>query len=425
MVNAVGFVLICYSAFVVSTTYTYPNLYSVFPVIGTCLLLIAGLQGGFISRIYTNVFFERLGDVSYGWYLWHWPFIVFAEKAFSARPYVLVLASVASLFVSIATYRLIEKPIRYSTRLLGRKAWGVLAFCIAASFVVVFAVDRATDSGLGLYKEKDDDVLLALSSCYSIGRNGQFPDICDNGVGEVARPILLLGDSQAQSAADGLYEAGASMGIRVLGFGAGGCPMRSASTLRESAWCPEAQDFYLSAVGSLQPALVVIANRYDDYVIKGSDPMTPDIWIPFENGQIPENKEEQIKSIVDSLFSMVQEVRDFGVGVVILLDTPNAVMPSSSVLSKLRGPTQQEIEKVVSANMVRDEINSLIRLRFANMNLVEIVDPQTSLCSDYPMCFSMNQGRYLYWEQQHLNRQGSLQLVPLWKSIISDRHKGE
>ena len=106
------------------------------------MLIVSGLQRSFVSSIYTNVIFEKLGNVSYGWYLWHWPFIVFAEKAFSPRPYVLVLASVASLLVSIATYRLIEKPIRYSTRLLGRKAWGVLAFCIVASFVVVFAVDR-------------------------------------------------------------------------------------------------------------------------------------------------------------------------------------------------------------------------------------------------------------------------------------------
>ena len=156
-INAIGLALICYSAFTISTAYSYPSFNSFIPVLGTCLLIVSGLQRSFVSSIYTNVIFEKLGNVSYGWYLWHWPFIVFVEKVFSPRPYVLVLASVASLLVSIATYRFIEKPIRYSTRLLGRKAWGVLAFCIVASFVVVFAVDRATDSGLGLYKERAID----------------------------------------------------------------------------------------------------------------------------------------------------------------------------------------------------------------------------------------------------------------------------
>jgi hypothetical protein len=95
------------------------------------------------------------------------------------------------------------------------------------------------------------------------------------------------------------------------------------------------------------------------------------------------------------------------------------------VLSKQRGPTANEIERVTKANEVRDEINSLIRIQLSNAAGVTIIDPQSYLCDEYPVCFASIGGRYSYWEQQHLNRNGSLLLVPVWKSVISGLYKGE
>jgi hypothetical protein len=378
-----------------------------------------------LSKIYSNVVFEKLGNVSYGWYLWHWPFIVYAERIFSSDTQVLVLASIASLFVAIVTYRLIEQPIRYSANLRGRRAWVVLAVCMGVSFVAVFAVDKSSETGLGLYRDQDENILVALKGCFSFSRDGQFPNTCDNGVEENGNSIMLLGDSQAESAADGLYQSASELGVRVLGYGASGCPMRSTSTIRESGWCPKAQDFYLSAVITQRPRLVVIANRYDEYVIQGSDSSSLDIRIPFADGRIPKNKQQQIQSMVESLITQVKLVRDTGAEVVILLDTPNVVMPAFTVLSKQRGPTAYEIERVSKANEVRDEIISQIRIQIANADGVTIIDPKSYLCDEYPICFADIEGRYSYWEQQHLNRNGSLLLVPLWKSVISDVYKGE
>jgi hypothetical protein len=424
-INALGLALIVLSSFAISSTYSFPNASALIPVLGTCLLVVSGGQSGVISKIYSNVVFEKLGNVSYGWYLWHWPFIVYAERIFSSDTWVLVSASIVSLFVSVVTYRLIEQPVRYSVNLRGKKAWLVLAVCIGVSLAAVITVDKASETGLGLYKDRNDDMLLALNGCYSVSRDAQFPNTCDNGVEENGDSILLLGDSQAESAADGLFQSGSELGVRVLGYGAGGCPMRSTSTLRELEWCPKAQDFYLSSVVAQRPRLVIIANRYDDYAIKGSDSTSPDIRIPFADGRLPADKQQQIQSIVESLVTQVKWVRETGAEVAILLDTPNVVMPASTVLSKQRGPTANEVERVTKANEVRDEVNSQIRIQLSNAAGVTIIDPQSYLCDEYPVCFADIDGRYSYWEQQHLNRNGSLLLVPLWKTVISDLYKGE
>lgn len=424
-INALGLALIVLSSFAISSTYSFPDASALIPVLGSCLLVISGGQIGVISKIYSNVVFEKLGNLSYGWYLWHWPFIVYAERVFSSDTRVLVLASIVSLFLAIITYRLIEQPVRYSVKLRGKKAWLVLAVCIGVSSVAVVSVDKSSETGLGLYKDQNDDMLVALKGCYSVSRDGRFPNTCDNGVEENGDSILLLGDSQAESAADGLFQSGSELGVRVLGYGAGGCPMRSTSTLRELEWCPKAQEFYLSSVVAQRPRLVIIANRYDDYAIKGSDSSSPDIRIPFADGRLPADKQQQIQSIVESLVTQVKRVRDTGAEIAILLDTPNVIMPASTVLSKQRGPTANEIERVTKANAVRDEIISRIRIQLANAAGVTIIDPQSYLCDEYPVCFAEIDGRYSYWEQQHLNRNGSLLLVPLWKSVISGLYKGE
>jgi peptidoglycan/LPS O-acetylase OafA/YrhL len=425
VINTLGLVLLVLSSFAITSTYSFPNASALIPVLGTCLLVVSGGQSGMLSKIYSNVVFEKLGNVSYGWYLWHWPFIVYAERIFSSDTQVLVLASIASLFVAIVTYLLIEQPIRYSANLRGKRAWVVLAVCMGASFIAVFAVDKSSETGLGLYRDQDENILVALNGCFSVSRDGQFPNTCDNGVEENGNSIMLLGDSQAESAADGLYQSASELGVRVLGYGAAGCPMRSTSTIKESGWCPKAQDFYLSAVITQRPRLVVIANRYDEYVIQGSDSSTADIRIPFADGRIPMNKQQQIQSMVESLIIQVKLVRETGAEVAILLDTPNVVMPAFTVLSKQRGHTDYEIKSVTQDNEVRDEIISQIRIQLSNAAGVTIIDPQRYLCDEYPVCFADIGGRYSYWEQQHLNRNGSLLLVPLWKSVISGLYKGE
>src|SRR5581483_499189 len=54
------------------------------PVAGTAGLLLAG-RGGVparVTRLLATGPLTRLGDLSYGWYLWHWPAIVLVGFAF-------------------------------------------------------------------------------------------------------------------------------------------------------------------------------------------------------------------------------------------------------------------------------------------------------------------------------------------------------
>jgi hypothetical protein len=54
------------------------------------------------------------------------------------------------------------------------------------------------------------------------------------------------------------------------------------------------------------------------------------------------------------------------------------------------------------------------------MSGVIIVDPQEYLCENYPECSAVIDGTIAYWEKQHLNRFGSMKLVPLWTKTLAE-----
>jgi hypothetical protein len=220
--------------------------------------------------------------------------------------------------------------------------------------------------------------------------------------------------------ADGLFKAGENLGIRVFGYGAGGCPMRSRSTVKAVEWCPQVQNAYLLAVERGQPRIVVFANRYDQYAIESIEFGANDLRVPFANGRYPVNRDEQIESIVDSLVEQITLVRNLGPKVVVLLETPTVAMNSQTIYSKyVRAFNSKERASIKEFNKVRDGINQIIRSRIGVIAGVTVVDPKDYLCEKYPDCSAVVNGNIAYWEKQHLNRYGSLMLTPLWEIELS------
>lgn len=119
--SSVGIVLIAASAFLLEKTSAFPGLAATVPVAGAALVIATG------SRILDRRLPEMLGKISYPLYLWHWPLLSFAAINGVDSVEQRVMLVVASLLLSILTYQLIEKPVRF-----GRfRKVGVVASCVA------------------------------------------------------------------------------------------------------------------------------------------------------------------------------------------------------------------------------------------------------------------------------------------------------
>jgi peptidoglycan/LPS O-acetylase OafA/YrhL len=91
--------------------------------------------------------FRKVGQWSYSWYLWHWPFLVIAAEA--AHTVVLrssiaknLLVVALALVAAAGSYHFIENPIRRSAMLVERPAWSIagaallIGTCVGVTFLI-------------------------------------------------------------------------------------------------------------------------------------------------------------------------------------------------------------------------------------------------------------------------------------------------
>jgi peptidoglycan/LPS O-acetylase OafA/YrhL len=419
MFSFFGFFMMLYGVFFISSTAGYPNIQTAVPVLGTALLIYGGSTPIGFSFLFSNPVLVWLGNVSYGWYLWHWPIVVFVQRALSTKVFVLVLASLFALFLAVLTNRIYENPIRYSSKLAGKKSWVVLVACMLVSLLAIGSVNKLASTGLGIGVEGLGSELNALESCNYRAGSENLPEPCTNSVSIDGKLVLVAGDSQAQSAGDGIFSAGIELGVRVIGFQADGCPVSARSTVKESEWCTDVQNAYFDSILRFNPDVVIVVNRYDQVVqgtfTKGSD----DFRVPFADGNLPTSREEQLQSVVESLSEEVSAIRNLGPKVIVMLETPTVLMPEPNLLSKMfKSVRSAELNQVLEWNKVRDEIAAEIRANLSQIDGVQIVDPISNLCGEYPKCSAVSGGLITHWEKKHLNRIGSLQLTQFWKSTI-------
>ncbi|MEA2126057.1 MAG: hypothetical protein QOI80_2839, partial [Solirubrobacteraceae bacterium] len=107
------------------------------PVAGTCALLAAGTSAATVTtRLLSWSPLVWIGDVSYSWYLWHWPLIVFATALWpSDGSGPAAVAAAVSLLPAWLSYRYVENPIRFNPRIQGRRVLALAATCVVVPIV--------------------------------------------------------------------------------------------------------------------------------------------------------------------------------------------------------------------------------------------------------------------------------------------------
>jgi peptidoglycan/LPS O-acetylase OafA/YrhL len=202
-------VMILCSGFLLSSKSEYPGMTTIFPVIGTCVLLGLNSQHFFMNKVLSTRLPVAIGNMSYSLYLWHWPAIVIAMAVWPAAPNIPLFATLISIVPAYLSYVFVERRIRNSSKIDSRTFIKILSVIL---IVPSFLASSTWVLASSYWKPKFSQTVSAAEIFTTINRSCHFdenfekPEACRYNLNGVNTPVFLIGDSNAGHFGPGLEE---------------------------------------------------------------------------------------------------------------------------------------------------------------------------------------------------------------------------
>jgi len=209
-----------------------------------------------------------LGLISYGVYLWHWPvYLILSPERTGLDGATLMTVRVAlTLAISVASYALVEAPIRRGVLGRFRASW-LLAPATAAALVIGVVV-VTSDSVASPYAVPSADAATLASLLED----------------ESAPRVMLIGDSIANSLATGFYATQAKTGIAFQDASNEGCGIMPRSERHQSyGHCAAERNRWGPHLEAFQPDVVALLLSPFDGLSKQVDQGTGNLAQEWEN----------------------------------------------------------------------------------------------------------------------------------------------
>jgi peptidoglycan/LPS O-acetylase OafA/YrhL len=333
LAQSIGLVAIVVSALLFDRGVPYAGVAALIPVIGTMLLLSGGALAADtpIGRLLSTPPLARLGRLSFGWYLWHWPLIVLGGVLFpSIGPWGKLACALLGLLLAVATDRVVEQPARrwLAPRILdGHPLLYALATCTVMMAIAQGAASRAdrlvnTTAHRPFAAAREDRM---DHGCWA-GRDGRRSGTaCTFGAEATPTTFALLGDSHAEHWLGGLDVAGRTNQWRVDVQVMGGCPvadlrgLANHATLRRFSECSRFLETMTARIIANRPRAVLLSN-FDAYLrVPGGD-----------------EREYQVdeRAWTEGLRRTYQRFSHAGIPIVVMRGTPRVPFDVPSCLSR-------------------------------------------------------------------------------------------
>lgn len=200
-----GLLVLLSALVIIEPDSVYPGALALLPTLATCLLLWAGStdKQTIIGRFLALQPMQRLGRLSYGWYLWHWPVLIIGEQLAPIKGHLghTLLALAVSLLAAILTYVLIENPIRYGSAARIKTKWqivlAVFTMLLLNSQFLKWQTDtqrQLATANQAFVRALSDVPILYKQGCDSWYQNADLKP-CIYGREDAQKTAVLLGDS--------------------------------------------------------------------------------------------------------------------------------------------------------------------------------------------------------------------------------------
>ena len=391
--TAIGLALIGLTMCMVHGTNNFPGLFAVPVTIGTGLILTDNCKNKYISC--SNKILIWFGSISFPLYLWHWPLLVFTKLLYGDQLSFYCLSILYLLTIGLAwvTYAFVERPVRSVFKRSKAVTLVVMLTVIAAYGAFTYFNGGFKSRAVALKYEQYFQTMARterLSECFDIPLAHQKPDhwYCKLGH-NTDIDTFFYGDSHALSYLP-VFDTVANFSNKSVAFaGNSGCPpLLTDRLIRESDQqsCSKLNQRIFEFVKSNGIKRVILIARWTYYPADFLD-----------NG----------------LKQTIESYRAIGVEVVIFEDNPfQTVDPSIALrLSQLTDESINKFSVSRGEHLIKQEAVNAI-LDKTRDKIQKIVRPDTILCDESHCPLTLN-GRFLYFDQDHLSTNGARLLAPL------------
>jgi peptidoglycan/LPS O-acetylase OafA/YrhL len=408
-----GTVLLLGACLLISSASSFPGWIATLPVLATAAILIAGAEQPHrgVGKVFDIAPLQRIGNLSYSWYLWHWPFLVFAAVLFPAVTTVGKLVAVAAaLVIAYLTNRFIENPIRFNAYLVKHPAGslslggGLAAACLLAAVLSLhFADHLATEPGMKQLMAAHDDVApISRQDCVSRDGSAEIK-ICSFGATESPVTVVLFGDSHALQWFGAVRDVAAThhWALRtIVKLGCAAVDVTGGRGFDPDPECAQWRDAAIRRIILLHPQLVVMGNA-TNHLGRPDDPTT-------------RAGPAFISEIHDGMLHTLQPLSRAHVPMLLIRDTPEFPFDVTICLQRsLRHSWYPADSCDMSRALVLDPAIFIAEeSAISDLRNVHFVDMTDQLCQ-HDVCKAVENHTVIYRDSHHLTSRFTEGLAPL------------
>jgi peptidoglycan/LPS O-acetylase OafA/YrhL len=428
----VGIVLIGVATVMLDNTVAYPGTAVLLPTLGTVALIAAGcgptfasLQGWLSARGMVAI-----GQLSYSWYLWHWPLLSLARTNDLGERYIARDGAIALAALGLAwlTYHFIEHPIRTQqyrgfrgtrTTLLSGAAMSAAVLCCAfglglgAQYFHAHPTDRQQKLTADALYDQPPSTTACLEKQHSKFAALPHDKRCFTQPSQLVE-LVLWGDSHANHWFPLMRQASRELHINVEEFARASCPpLLGVMPFNEGSIDHQCEHFNQAVVTEIERLAhagglkgVVLAGRWPAYLGRPS----PDgsLLARLSYGDVPLDSAKSADALHVGLAATLERLERAGLRVVVVGATPEFQYSVPQCL--LRRSLQECAMTRAAVDERRGPAMHVVSNTVAS-NGAHMFDPLRFFC-DEDFCYPTHGQTVMFSDPQHLTAAGSPLLEP-------------
>ena len=388
------------------------------PTLGTVALILAGASANqsLVGRLLSTAPLRLIGRLSYSWYLWHWPMLVYLRELQSEPSLRLSMAvALASLVPAAATYAWIESPIRFSARLRKRAKQTVIAAVLLAAVTVAAAYAASAYARWLLTTPRYASILAGRAQARTYADGCQVPLLaetsppCRYGPGTNDTTLVLFGDSHAAQWFPAVDSMTTLRGWTLVNLTKTGCPtltlgVENPKLGRRYTECDRWRASALERITAMRPTIVLVANARTYNVIVGS------------SAPLTDTSQAARTEWRDGLQRTLAALAPSGARLVVLEDTPHPSLDIPQCLVKrIRQPGRCDLRVARALNPAHTSVEREAVRATPGASYISLTD----VMCDGATCPAQRDGLVRYRDDSHISVKYAASLTPRLSEALS------